>query len=239
MADGRIYVGTYAKYNNGSIKGKWFDLSDYADKEDFIEAAQRFHKDERDPELMFQDWENIPNAFVNESYIAPEFWDYMDQLQDVDSEAFETFFEYHGYRSDDLSDAIKDFEDSFEGEYASELDFVYDYIDAIGGENEVHNKEAFFDSEKYARDLKAEGWIEVTHTEANDDPDEYPDGAGVYDDQMNYMGDYNSIEDLVDDWFENGDLDAEIERYFDYEKFARDLFLDTFVWYNKYVWRRF
>ena len=25
----RIYVGTYGQYNNGSLLGKWFDLTDY------------------------------------------------------------------------------------------------------------------------------------------------------------------------------------------------------------------
>jgi hypothetical protein len=52
----RIYVGTYGQYNNGSLFGKWFDLTDYSDLEDCFE----FHKNEFDsdgcrPELMFQD----------------------------------------------------------------------------------------------------------------------------------------------------------------------------------------
>ena len=27
----KIYVGTYSKYNNGSLSGDWFDLSDYSE----------------------------------------------------------------------------------------------------------------------------------------------------------------------------------------------------------------
>ena len=27
-----VYVGTYAKYNNGSLSGAWLNLSDYSDK---------------------------------------------------------------------------------------------------------------------------------------------------------------------------------------------------------------
>lgn len=46
-----IYVGTYAKYNAGSLFGKWFDLSDFADKDEFLEACKELHKDEDDPEL--------------------------------------------------------------------------------------------------------------------------------------------------------------------------------------------
>ena len=44
----RIYVGTYAKYNDGSLFGKWMDLSDYIDLNDFYEACLELHQDEED-----------------------------------------------------------------------------------------------------------------------------------------------------------------------------------------------
>ena len=47
----RIYVGTYAKYNDGSIAGKWLDLNDYEDINAFYKACKKLHKDESDPEL--------------------------------------------------------------------------------------------------------------------------------------------------------------------------------------------
>lgn len=31
----RIYVGTYAKYNDGSIEGAWLDLEDFRNKNEF------------------------------------------------------------------------------------------------------------------------------------------------------------------------------------------------------------
>ena len=45
------------KYNEGSLFGKWFELSDYANYEEFLVAIKEFHKDEEDPEFMFQDYE--------------------------------------------------------------------------------------------------------------------------------------------------------------------------------------
>ena len=33
------------------------DLADYKDAEEFLEACYELHKDEEDPELMFQDYE--------------------------------------------------------------------------------------------------------------------------------------------------------------------------------------
>ena len=46
LSEARVYVGTYGKYNNGSLFGAWLDLSDYSDKEDFYEACRELHKDE-------------------------------------------------------------------------------------------------------------------------------------------------------------------------------------------------
>lgn len=71
-----IYVGTYAKYNAGSLFGKWFNLSDFADKDEFLEACKELHKDEDDPEFMFQDRENIPEELVSESWISDIFSSY-------------------------------------------------------------------------------------------------------------------------------------------------------------------
>ena len=39
LSEAKVYVGTYAKYNNGSLFGAWLDLSDYSDKEEFYEAC--------------------------------------------------------------------------------------------------------------------------------------------------------------------------------------------------------
>ena len=43
LSEARVYVGTYGKYNNGSLFGAWLDLSDYADKEEFYEACRELH----------------------------------------------------------------------------------------------------------------------------------------------------------------------------------------------------
>ena len=67
LSEASVYVGTYGKYNNGSLFGAWLDLSDYADKEEFYEACRELHKDEEDAEFMFQDWENVPEGLIGES----------------------------------------------------------------------------------------------------------------------------------------------------------------------------
>lgn len=73
LSEARVYVGTYGKYNNGSLFGAWLDLSDYSYKEDFYEACRELHKDEEDAEYMFQDYEDIPEARISESWISDFF----------------------------------------------------------------------------------------------------------------------------------------------------------------------
>lgn len=73
----RIYVGTYAKYNNGSIKGDWLDLTDYENRDAFYGACRELHSDEPDPELMFQDWEDIPQGLVKEGWLSADLWDWL------------------------------------------------------------------------------------------------------------------------------------------------------------------
>ena len=39
LSEARIYVGTYAKYNNGSLQGEWVELSDFYDLDGFMERC--------------------------------------------------------------------------------------------------------------------------------------------------------------------------------------------------------
>jgi antirestriction protein len=81
-----VYVGTYHKYNCGSIFGKWFDLTEFNGREDFYEACQALHADEWDAEFMFQDWEGIPSQFVSECSID---WDFIAAYKRAEEEGRE------------------------------------------------------------------------------------------------------------------------------------------------------
>ncbi|MCV7823914.1 antirestriction protein ArdA, partial [Escherichia coli] len=64
-----VYVGTWHKYNCGSIAGRWFDLTTFDDERDFFAACRALHQDETDPELMFQDYEGFPGNMASECHI--------------------------------------------------------------------------------------------------------------------------------------------------------------------------
>lgn len=128
LSEAKVYVGTYAKYNNGSLSGAWLDLSDYSDKEEFYEACRELHKDEEDAEYMFQDWENVPEGLIDESWISENFFALRDAVEDLSDTEQEAFFVWCNYKSHDLGeedadDLVRDFRDEYQGEYDDEEDF--------------------------------------------------------------------------------------------------------------------
>lgn len=105
-----VYVGTYGKYNSGSIAGKWLQLSKYESKNEFLQMCKRLHKDESDPEFMFQDYENVSDSMIGESFISDEIWKVLAVLKKYDAnrqEAFAEWCEANGYEQD--LQAIKEF----------------------------------------------------------------------------------------------------------------------------------
>lgn len=154
----RIYVGTYAAYNEGDLRGKWFDLEDYDDKHDFLEAAEAYHREllgdededyPADIELMFQDWEGIPSDMVGESWVAPEVWELMEAFNNHDEDVVRAYLKCFGEWNE------SDFQDRYRGQYDSWEDFAEQLVDELGYLDEMpEHLRNYFDYEKYARDLK-------------------------------------------------------------------------------------
>jgi antirestriction protein len=128
----RVYVGTYRKYNEGSLKGKWLDLEDYSDEEDFYKACAELHEDEEDPEFMFQDWDGVPSKFESESSIEDGLWDYLN-LDDDDKELLEAYWEVT-YDSSTIEQA----REAYQGKYKSEAEFAECYTEEVYGEVPPH-----------------------------------------------------------------------------------------------------
>lgn len=148
----RIYVGTYAKYNSGSIKGAWLDLENYSDRETFLEACAELHKDESDPELMFQDFEGFPRSFYSESSIPAELFAWLE-LDEDDRELLGVY-----QNAVDTAADIDTAREAFCGKYDSEADWAEQFLDDTGGlEGVPEHLKNYIDYEAYARDARLGG----------------------------------------------------------------------------------
>lgn len=148
----RLYVGTYAKYNNGSIKGAWLDLEDYADRDAFLEACAELHKDEADPEFMFQDFEGFPRSLYNESSVSDELFAWLE-LDEDDRELLAVYID-----NVDSSGDIDNARDAFMGKADTEADWAAQWLEDTGGlEGVPEHLKNYIDYEAYARDARLGG----------------------------------------------------------------------------------
>lgn len=133
-----IYVGTYAKYNNGSLHGAWLELSDYSNYDELFQAMQELHQDEQDPEFMIQDYECseffIKQKLISECHISADIYEIAEQINgsDYDLEVIEAYAECMNYYHKDVEDLLDSLSDSYYGEYSSDEDFAQDILEQEG-----------------------------------------------------------------------------------------------------------
>jgi hypothetical protein len=117
------------------------------------------HKDDPDPELMFQDCEYIPRNWYDESYIHEEFWDVL-ALDEYEQTKLMVYYEATGY---DIEQCLSGYEDCYYFE-VSEAEHNFD--------------ELFYDSAKAANDCSyltkdIDGWLNDNYTEVRVDDTDY------------------------------------------------------------------
>ncbi|OPC66677.1 antirestriction protein [Elizabethkingia bruuniana] len=156
ISQAAVYVGTYAKYNNGSISGKWLNLTDYAYRQEFYKACHELHKDEEDPEFMFQDYENIPESLISEGWISDNLFEFIEVFGNMEENQKEPFLIWcnNGHRSlseEAINDLISAFESDYIGKYDSEEDFAIELVEERDDLSDFAKQ--YFDYEAYARDL--------------------------------------------------------------------------------------
>ncbi|MBD5421679.1 MAG: antirestriction protein ArdA [Bacteroides sp.] len=145
-----LYVGTYAKYNNGSIRGLWIDLSSFNSFDDFITFCKAIHADEADPELMAQDFEGFPRQWYNEGFIYEEDFDkileYSEMCDKYGKDAVDDYMEFY--------DSLDKFEEAYCGEWDSEEDFARNIIEECYNLEKMMGELAiYFDYEAFGHEL--------------------------------------------------------------------------------------
>lgn len=148
----RVYVGTYAKYNDGNLFGKWLCLEDYTDLDEFYEACAGLHAEEEDQELMFQDWEGVPDGMVSECSVDPKCWDLIEAYDEFGEEEVNAYYACFGEWN------ASDFKERYRGEFSSWESMAEDLLEETGQLNEIpESLRYYFDYEKYARDIRLSG----------------------------------------------------------------------------------
>ena len=152
-----VYVGTYRKYNNGSLFGEWVTISDFDSYEDFMAYIRKLHADEDDPEFMYQDYEGFPRAWYSESDLSKETFDRIKEyskLGEEEKDAYDAYCDLFDYSEQ----SIDDFNSRYYGYFPTYTALAESYIDMAGGVENLGREtlESNFDYESFGRQLSWE-----------------------------------------------------------------------------------
>ena len=168
-----LYCGTYKKYNEGSLFGMWIDLEACSDAEEFFDVCRELHKDEDDPEFMFQDYQGFPESMYHESMgddAIERILEYV-QMSDDEKELYDDYVEVFGDTDksidemhdrcitkgyDSLDDFIDEQAEEMLRQYESMCEHEYTCKGATGI---VDTLRKYFDYEAYRRDMRNEYYM--------------------------------------------------------------------------------
>ena len=141
-----VYVGTYHKYNCGSLYGAWVDLESFNDESELMEFLYRLHADEAEPEFMVQDYMNFPRRFYSESMNEHDFAELYEWLN-LDEEEREMCEEY--WEEIDESASVDEIADRLV--YSGDSNEYFDELaeEALSDYNVPNFLQCCFDYEKW------------------------------------------------------------------------------------------
>jgi len=166
-----VFVSDYASYNEGAICGAWFLLDDFTSLDEFNEKISEFFKeldkvaplDFHTPreEIMFQDWQSIPDFLIGESFIHDGIFTWVNFISESSDNAdlFQAYLDIIG-EPNDIDDFISDIQDKFlvnlaDIEYhgSDEEKFGLYFAEDLGGIEIPENIAFYFDYEAFGQDL--------------------------------------------------------------------------------------
>lgn len=157
----RVYIADLAAYNEGKLVGEWIDLSDYNDGSEVMEKIdellKKFSKKagETREEYAVHDYENF-SANLYSEYMSEESFDKVIKSYNVSkttgipADVIATIV--REYSPDDIEEWINE---HYEGEFNSDTDLAYHYVEQLGGVDGLgkDTAERYFDYESFGRDL--------------------------------------------------------------------------------------
>ena len=163
----RVYVGTYKKYNEGNLAGEWVDLTDYRGRDDFYDYCATIHSDEGvgEMELMFQDWEDIPDGMISEGgWVSDTLWDIMS-LSDDEKDAVAMWYKYIG-DSDSieyiLDHRIASYDATYQSRSRAKILWLEEHLNDTGFfDGWSGTAIRYFDTESYLRDCELDSFTFV------------------------------------------------------------------------------
>ncbi len=158
-----IYVACLAAYNAGQLHGEWIN----ADQETHEIYAEIKSMLERSPEPFAEEW--AVHDYEGFSSISLSEWPDIERVSTLaklmvtHGDPFSIWYEFLDGRNFDVSEVEEKFLEQWQGSFESETDFAHRMLEETGQLSEIPNwAQAYFDYERYARDLHLSGEFSFT-----------------------------------------------------------------------------
>jgi|SRR5690625_1841328 len=165
--DIRVYVASLTDYNNGDLVGRWFNLGDYADADDLMEAIKDYMKEltkefgELREEWAYHDYEGLPYSMYSEHHIDFELL-YRLADGDNDLDVYLAYLAHTGGRGEP-EDIIQQADEKYRGHWDSDIEMVEELVEELGYVPENFPTWIHIDWESTARDLMMDFFEEAGH----------------------------------------------------------------------------
>lgn len=157
----KVWIGEWSLYNEGKLIGEWLDLSEFEDGEEVMQAIQALldkwtaETGELREEYAVFDYENFPQSMYSEQMGETAFdnvisaWKF-SQEKDVPMDVVATIVQEYS-----PSDLAEFFEEKYVGQFDTDTDLAYDYVEQMGGVANLgkNTLEMYFDYESFGRSL--------------------------------------------------------------------------------------
>lgn len=146
-----IFASSYGLYSRGSLFGKWFYFDEYETREEMINNIKGYLKGEDDdPEIMYQDFSNLPSSLYSEFEITEDLFNACKYLESNNDDEIIAAIDAYSELFDGFN--VESFEDKYVGYFDGHYDLGV-YFAEVGCFEIPEDIEPYFDYEKYGRDM--------------------------------------------------------------------------------------
>lgn len=135
----KVFVTTYAVGNEqGFATGKYFDLTDFDNYDEFYTEATEYAinvLDDEDPELCFPDYDvsGILKSYVGEHGIDPIVFDIIEIQDEYDMDMVEAYLsDYYCSYKENFDEICRKAEDDYIGYYESNEEYAWEWLEGSG-----------------------------------------------------------------------------------------------------------
>ena len=137
-----IYVADLKAYNEGKLIGEWIDLTEFDEGYEVMEKisdlmdeySKKYHNG-METEYAIHDFENFSRELYSESMGEEDFdiilkTHKISEERDIPAEVLQDVMARYDSASKDIEGFI---DERYRGQFDTETDFAYDYVDVAGG----------------------------------------------------------------------------------------------------------